>query len=87
MLLSDGKVLNGLVVGQDDAILVYPSDPKAEPVRVERSDIEQLKPSAISQMPTALLNRLNANELHNLVAYIMSGGDSGHKIYRSGSRR
>ena len=33
VLLSDGRVLNGLVVEQDGAILVYPSDPKAEPVR------------------------------------------------------
>jgi putative heme-binding domain-containing protein len=87
VLLSDGRVLNGLVVEQDGAILVYPSDPKTETVRVQRSDIEQLKPSAISQMPTALLNRLNANELHNLVAYIMSGGDPGHKVYRSGRRQ
>ena len=83
VLLSDGKLLSGLVVEQaDNAILVYSSDPKAEPTRVNRSEIDEISPSPTSQMPTALLNRLNADDLRNLVAYIMSGGDADHKIYR-----
>lgn len=83
VLLTSGKVLSGLVVEQvDQTILVYSTDPKAEPARVKRSDIEELRPSPTSQMPTALLNRMNAAELRNLVAYIMSGGNAGHKLYR-----
>ncbi len=83
VLLSSGKLLNGLVVEQDeDTILVYSNDPKAEPERVTKSDIEELRPSPTSQMPTGLLNTLNPNELQNLVAYIMSGGNADHKIYR-----
>jgi len=87
VLLTSGELLSGLVVEQDrDAILVYPSDPKAEPAAVKRSDIEQLRHSPTSQMPTALLNTMNADELRNLVAYIMSGGNEDHKIYRGRAR-
>ncbi len=83
VLLSDGQVLTGLVVEQEDnTILIYSTDPKAAPARVQRSDIEELRPSPISQMPTALLNRLNPGEIRNLVAYIMSGGNADHKAYR-----
>ena len=83
VLLTSGKVLNGLVVEQgDDTLLVYSTDPKAAPARVKRSDIEELRPSPTSQMPTALLNRMSASELRNLVAYIMSGGNPDHKIFR-----
>ncbi len=82
VLLSSGKVLSGLVVEQDDnTILVYSTDPKAEPTRVNRTDIEDLRPSPTSQMPTALLNQMNPNELRDLVAYIMSGGSASHKLY------
>ena len=68
-------------------MLVYSPDPKAEPTRVERVDIEDIRPSRTSQMPTALLNRMNANEVQNLVAYIMSGGNAAHKTYRSGKKQ
>ncbi len=88
VLLHSGKLLTGLLVEQDDdSILVYSPDPKAEPTIVRRDDVEDIKPSPISQMPTALLNQMNANEVQNLVAYIMSGGDSGHKIYRGGGAK
>ncbi len=82
LLLDSGQVLTGLVVEQDpDTILVYSPDPKAEPTRVSRDDIDAIQPSPVSQMPSGLLNSLNADELRNLVAYIMSGGNPQHKTY------
>ena len=86
--LTNGKSLTGLVVERDvNTILLYSSDPKAEPMQLTRSEIEELGPSPISQMPTALLNRMNASELRNLVTYIMSGGNSDHKLYRGKAKK
>ena len=87
VLMTSGQVLVGLVADQDEeSILVHSADPKAEPIRLMKADIDELRPSLTSQMPTLLLNQLNVNELRSLVAYIMSGGNSGHKLYRAGKR-
>ncbi len=82
VLLQNGQLLHGLVVEEDEkTILVYPPDPKVEAKRVDRIDIDTMKPSSTSQMPTGLINTLNADELRHLLAYIMSGGDPEHKTY------
>ncbi|TWU02209.1 family 16 glycoside hydrolase [Stieleria varia] len=83
VLLDSGKVANGLVVDKDDeTILVYSSDPKSEPTIVKRDEIEEISVSQTSQMPKGLLNQMSPDELRNLVAYIMSGGNESHKVYR-----
>jgi hypothetical protein len=33
-------------------------------------------------MPTGLLNTLKADEIQDLIAYLMSRGDSEHQVYR-----
>jgi hypothetical protein len=37
-------------------------------------------------MPGGLINSMNANEVKDLVAYFVSGGDRKHKVYRSGKK-
>ncbi len=83
VLTSGGQVLSGIVIEQDpETILIYTSDPKVEPRRVSTDDIEEIRPSQVSQMPSGLLDRMNADELRDLMAYILSGGEANHKIYR-----
>ncbi len=83
VLTSGGQVLSGIVIEQNpETILVYSSDPKVEPHRVSTDDIDEIAPSQVSQMPSGLLDRMNADELRDLMAYILSGGDTNHKIYR-----
>ena len=43
---------------------------------VRRSDIESMEPSTVSMMPEGLLNSLSQDEIRDLVAYLMSRGDS-----------
>ena len=74
--LNDGRTLTGLVVEQDEkAIRVYPADIKAQGDLVQRADVKSIAQSPISQMPPGLINSLSENELRNLIAYIMSGGN------------
>lgn len=82
VLTADGDVLTGLVVEQDNGdLLVYPVDENAKSIRVAADDIEQIDASKLSQMPAGLLDRLNAEEVRDLMAYIMSGGDPNDKVY------
>ncbi len=82
VLLESGQVLMGLVVEDGaDTILVYPPDVKVAAQRVARDNIEVIKPSSISQMPVGLIDKMNADELGHLMAYILSGGNPDHKPY------
>ncbi len=83
VLTSDGQVFTGIVIDQDpQTVLIYTSDPKVEPRRVSKRDVEEIRPSQVSQMPSGLLDRMNADELRDLMAYILSGGEANHKVYR-----
>ncbi|TWU03838.1 family 16 glycoside hydrolase [Neorhodopirellula pilleata] len=88
VLLADGTILTGLVVEQENGnLLVYPNQTQGsqEPlqaIKVDADDIEDISASKISQMPEGLLNNLNAEEIRDLMGYLMSGGDPNDKRYR-----
>ena len=42
---------------------------------VRRSDIEEMKLSAVSLMPIGLLNSLSLEEIEDLVAFLMTRGE------------
>jgi len=72
-VLVDGRVLTGLVTESDAARLTI-VDAKQQKTVVERSEIEQIEPSAISLMPDGLLQQLSEQELRDLFRYIQSEG-------------
>ena len=53
----------------DGSFLVLQSDGKR--VRVAASDIEEIRDSAVSAMPTGLLDNLSVSEVNDLFAYLM----------------
>jgi len=84
---KDGATLMGLVVDNDPnnadgAVLLFTHDPKAEPVRVPKKNVKSITPSPTSQMPPALINSLSAEELADLTAYLLSGGDTRSRYFR-----
>ena len=84
VLLADGRILTGLVIQKDDKIEIYPSaktSAELVAVVVDADDIETINDSPISQMPEAMLDSLNGDEVRDLIAYLLSGGDSGAGIY------
>ncbi len=83
VLLADGNLLTGLVIQHAGGDLtVYPTQPDAKPIELEADDVEEVTPSPVSQMPVELLNSLNANEVRDLIAYLMSGGNPDDKRYQ-----
>ncbi len=79
--MNDGTVHTGLVIEKGDVVDVYSHDPKADPLTLSHSDISEIKPSPVSQMPPGLINTLSPKEVKDLVTYLMSGGDPKNKRY------
>ncbi|NND99104.1 MAG: c-type cytochrome [Pirellulaceae bacterium] len=82
VLTVDGETFVGRVVLIDGKLHVYTIDANAPPKILDEDDVEQITPSKISQMPVGLIDGLNPEELKDLVAYLLSGGNNRDKIYR-----
>ena len=66
---ADGKVLNGLLKNEtsDEILLVTGANQQA---RINRSEIEEIRPSTVSIMPAGLDQQLTNQELADLVAFL-----------------
>jgi putative membrane-bound dehydrogenase-like protein len=71
IVLIDGRVLTGLVTESDGARLSI-VDAKQQKTVLERSQIEQLEPAALSLMPEGLLQQLSEQEVRDLFSYLQS---------------
>ncbi len=81
---SDGHVVTGRVVnlnGDNMMINTNMLDPNAQ-VTVNRSKIEETRPSPVSMMPEGLLSTLDRDEVADLVAYLLSRGDRTAKMFQ-----
>lgn len=79
---KDGRVALGLVVEDDNGVNVYLHDPSTPPTTFKREQIKSIVDSPVSQMPPALINTLNAEELKDLVAYLLSGGNPKAGVFK-----
>jgi putative heme-binding domain-containing protein len=81
--MKDGQSIVGREVNQD-ANFYYvsqnPFDPKTIR-KVAKKDVVSSKISPVSMMLPGLINGLNPNELRDLVAYLMAGGNKNNPIY------
>ncbi|HWB12822.1 MAG TPA: PVC-type heme-binding CxxCH protein [Pirellulales bacterium] len=68
ILLSDGRVVNGIVVGETDAAVTVQTA-QAKQV-VAKNEIDQRSPSKQSLMPDGLLQPLSSAEIADLFAYL-----------------
>lgn len=83
LTMIDGKTFVGRVIGEDDAVVLlnqnsYTPD---QQIRVPKADIAHREASSVSIMPPRLLNRLNGQEVMDIMAYLLSGGDPEHPCY------
>jgi len=84
--LNDGSQLMGLAVGMEDKTSdtfdLYKPDPKAEAIKIKRADVQSVRPSPLSQMPTGLIDVLSKDELLDLLAYLMSRGNPNAPFFK-----
>lgn len=83
VLTAAGKTINGRIVSENEdqiSILTNPED-STKIVDVPRSEVDEILPSTVSIMPASLLNQLNENEVLDLLAYLLSRGDSRNSMF------
>jgi putative heme-binding domain-containing protein len=66
--MRDGRVLNGQLKAQTPRTVTLQT--QTEPVILERTEIESLRPSPSSLMPDGLLETLSSAEIRDLIAYL-----------------
>jgi putative heme-binding domain-containing protein len=85
-VLSSGRVLTGMVMEESADALQVVVDPlaRASASEIARADIDEEIVSPKSFMPQGLLDRLSAEEILDLIAFVYAGGDKKHPIYHTG---
>ena len=81
--MKDGRKLAGRILSEKDGIVRIFQNPYTSTSTTELNDaeIEKRELSPVSPMPPGLLNRLNDQEIADLFAYLMAGGDKEHFYY------
>ncbi len=81
--MADGEVIVGRIVAEDGnrySVITNPFAPD-ELARPEISKVRSRKPYPTSMMPPGLINALNPEELKDLVAYLLSGGNPADPMF------
>ena len=84
ILTTDGRVVVGRIANlSGDRLMINMNmlEPGAL-TTVKRSDIEEMRLSRTSMMPEDLLNTLHKDEILDLLAYLISGGDPDHQVFQ-----
>jgi len=79
-----GDPLVGRIVGEENGELVVMANPfmPDEKVRVKTSEVVSRRAYEASLMPSGLINSLNPEELQDLLAYLLSGGNPADPMFR-----
>ncbi|MEQ2008413.1 MAG: c-type cytochrome [Limisphaerales bacterium] len=81
---TDGEKISGIIVNLNgDTVQVNTdlTDPNQR-LGVDRKLVVKMEPSKISPMPEGLINMLKQDEILDLVAYVLSGGDAKHAMFK-----
>ena len=81
---TDGDPIVGRVVGEENGELLVLANPFSadDKTRVKTSAVKSRKPFGTSMMPAGLINSLNPEELQDLLAYLLSGGNEQDAMFR-----
>ena len=82
--LTDGNSLYGRVIFDTEKELAVATNPYDfnQLTKLPKNSIESLKPSQISLMPPGTVFGMNEDELKDLIAYFLSGGNRRHRVFR-----
>ncbi len=85
-LMKDGSSVVGRLAGEDKDKYLVSQNPFAPDMlrEIPRKDVTSTKLSKVSLMLPGLINRLNEEELKDLVAYLVAGGNQDNDVYKAG---
>ena len=82
--LKDGTVVSGRIMNLTQGLyhvntdMMQPSTITQVPV----DELESIEPSPISMMPPGLINTMSKDDILDLLAYFISGGDPQHPAFQ-----
>jgi putative heme-binding domain-containing protein len=81
--MKDGKSIVGRLANENENTYFVSQNPFAPDVvrEIPKSEVTETKVSNVSIMMPGLINALNEEELKDLMAYLMAGGNKEHPIY------
>lgn len=81
--LENGNSVVARLIREDDQTYYVIQNPfSPDEIReIPKSDVRRVSLSEISMMPPGMINRLNEEELKDLIAYLVAGGNENHSIY------
>ena len=81
--LKNGNTVVGRLVNEDDKNYIVSQNPYApeQTRKIPKTEVTGQKMSSVSLMPVGTVNRLNEDELRDLIAYLVAGGDPDNPIY------
>ena len=82
--LKNGKSMVGKITNQDEENYYIAQNPYVADilVKVPKKNVLSKNYSSVSSMLPGMVNSLNAEELRDLVAYLTSGGDENHAVFK-----
>jgi putative heme-binding domain-containing protein len=85
--LKNGQSVVGRLVDEDEDTYRISQNPFATEIirTIPKDQVTEKKYSTISSMPEGMINRLNEDELKDLLAYLVAGGNQDHEIFRDGA--
>ena len=80
---KDGSVIVGRIgnLRDDNYMVITNLYAPGEMTSVKKGDLKSVEPSTVSMMPPGLLNTLSDNDILDLTAYVLSGGDPKHHMF------
>ncbi len=85
-VLDTGKVVTGMILEETPDVIKVIENPllSQEPTVITKDSIEEQVKSKTSIMPQGLLDKLTADEVLDLLAYILAGGNEKHPLFQGG---
>jgi putative heme-binding domain-containing protein len=84
-VMKDGSSIVGRLTNEDETKYFVSQNPFAPQTlrEIPKKDVTATKLSRISLMMPGLINSLNNEELKDLLAYLMAGGNKEHEVYKN----
>ncbi len=84
--MQSGQVVTGLVLEETPESVKVVENPlvKTDPVVLKKSEIAERAKSPTSVMPKGILDKLTREEILDLIAYVLAGGDAKHALFTGG---
>jgi putative heme-binding domain-containing protein len=83
--IKDGNAITGRLIFRNDKEVAVASNPfdLNQLTKAAADKVESIEFSQVSIMPPGMISGMNRDELLDLMAYLLSGGDAQHKVFKN----